>query len=676
MVKEKRYPIYVSIIRLEKNNSRVGKSIVRKFKSSIGVIFVSLLLHVFLYNSEHIKKFDYEFYDFISMLSHKIESHDDDFYTVIVDIDEKSLNELGQWPWPRVIDAQLIDTLNGMTPSAIGVDILFSEEDRVSPINIEKFYKDFFDLNLSFSQLPDAYRDNDKLFADAINELDTTVGIYLDNRRYATASHCQDISYRENIFSEITPKLNSSYLLCNHPIIQKGVKNFGFLNAWEDSDGIFRRISLFMGYRKEVFPSFALATLLSVDPDIKIDKTSDTILVNFFNKKPKVFSAVDILTNKIPAREIQGKIVILGSSVVGFDSAYTRANNEKISSNLINAFVIDNILTNSFLIQPEVYKKVNLLLSFLLSIVVIFLLVYRKYIYIVTIFLLFIVLSLAWLVDFYIKGVYLSVGYLWVPFLYFSIAMLMYHLRIINNEKQQQEKFLIRQNKLASMGEMISLIAHQWRQPLSAINGIVLNLDIDYRKKTLTDERLDRHLNKIEETTAYLSKTISDFTDFFSTNKKDDRFYLADIIRQAQQLTGISNQNQVQVTYREDRPIEVIGHKSELLQSILIILNNAIYASTKNLSATGQGKIFITPYLLNDRLFLPIEDNGGGIDLKDVKKIFTPYFTTKEKAHGTGLGLYILKMLVEDSMNGKVTVENGEEGARFIIQIPLNQERG
>ena len=105
----------------------MGENIVRKFKNSIGIIFVSLLLHLFLYNSEHVKKFDYEFYDVISMLSHEVVAHDDDFYTVIVDIDEKSLHELGQWPWPRVIDAQLIDTLNSMTPSAIGIDILFSE---------------------------------------------------------------------------------------------------------------------------------------------------------------------------------------------------------------------------------------------------------------------------------------------------------------------------------------------------------------------------------------------------------------------------------------------------------------------------------------------------------------------------------------------------------------------
>ena len=195
-------------------------------------------------------------------------------------------------------------------------------------------------------------------------------------------------------------------------------------------------------------------------------------------------------------------------------------------------------------------------------------------------------------------------------------------------------------------------------------------LDVDYRKKILNDELLDKHLNQIENTTAYLSKTINDFTDFFSKNKKSESFYMRDIIKQTEDLTVISSHKNVKITYREKEDIIVIGYSSELIQSLLILLNNAIYACQKNLEHIDQGKIMIHAYQEKDNVFISVEDNGGGIDKKNLKKIFDPYFTTKDKENGTGLGLYILKLIVEDSMYGKIFVKNGKDGAIFTIQIP------
>ena len=137
---------------------------------NIGAILLSLLLHLYLYGSEHIEKFDYEFYDFTTLLSKKIKEQENASYSVIVDIDEKSLQELGQWPWPRVLDAKLIDMLKKMNPSAIGVNILFPERDRGSPVSIQKFYKSFFDLEVKFSQVPNELKDNDKLLSDSLKQ--------------------------------------------------------------------------------------------------------------------------------------------------------------------------------------------------------------------------------------------------------------------------------------------------------------------------------------------------------------------------------------------------------------------------------------------------------------------------------------------------------------------------
>jgi signal transduction histidine kinase len=167
-----------------------------------------------------------------------------------------------------------------------------------------------------------------------------------------------------------------------------------------------------------------------------------------------------------------------------------------------------------------------------------------------------------------------------------------------------------------------------------------------------------------------LSKTINDFTDFFSKNKKSESFYMRDIIKQTEDLTVISSHKNIEIIYSEKNEIKVVGYSSELIQSLLILLNNAIYACQKNIENISHGKIMINAYEENKSIFITVEDNGGGIDKKNIKKIFDPYFTTKEKENGTGLGLYILRLIVEDSMYGKIFVHNGKDGAIFTIKIP------
>ena len=120
----------------------------------------------------------------------------------------------------------------------------------------------------------------------------------------------------------------------------------------------------------------------------------------------------------------------------------------------------------------------------------------------------------------------------------------------------------------------------------------------------------------------------------------------------------------------EDGKIELVGFESELIQSLLVLLNNAIFACAKKSSDDFKGEIIIDTYRLKNYVYITVSDNAGGIPKENLKKIFDPYFTTKEKSGGTGLGLYILKLIVEDSMNGKIFVENSSKGAVFTLQIP------
>ena len=642
-----------------------------RFIQYLAVVLLSLLLHFLFYYTDILKNLDYKFYDLSTTLFTNTKTQKGGSYSVIIDIDEKSLQALGQWPWARVLDAQLIDGISKIHPSALGVNILFPEQDRLSPISIQKFYEHYFNLRIQFSSIPSALRDNDQLLANSIKASNAVLSTYFSNEDY-TASHCKDLNYKKSIFSEMKTAFTASSLLCNYPILQESVENFGFINASVDDDGIFRRVPLFMRYKEKIFPSFALATLLSFDNYLQVDKSTSDILINFSSSRPKTISAIDVLRGEVNTKDIQGKIAILGSSVVGLNPSYIIYNGEQISNSMIHAMVINNILDNSIFTQPKKYKKLNLILSFLLSIVIVILFAKRLYIYNTLLILITTLGSFIWLMRAYDDNIYISIAYLWIPLFTISLGTSLYHLRIINKEHREQETLLIRQSKLASMGEMISLIAHQWRQPLSAINGVVLELDIDYRKKKLHPERLEQHLDEIEKITAYLSRTIHDFTSFFAINKESINFFVEDTITQAINLTTISSYKNIEIICNKKEKIELVGFKSELIQSLLVLLNNAIFACAKKSSDKFKGEILINSYRLKNHVYISVSDNAGGIPKENLKKIFDPYFTTKKKSGGTGLGLYILKLIVEDSMNGKILVGNGSRGAIFTLKIPIN----
>jgi len=640
------------------------------FKTVLAILVV-LVLHLYFYGSDYVKRLDHKIYDATGAINAQFREKEGATYSVIVDVDEKSTQEFGQWPWPRIMDAELINLIDEMHPSAIGVNILFPEADRLSPLSIQQFYQTYFDVKVNLESLPSALHDNDKFLADVIQKSQATLPVYLQNRYYSQ-KHCEAMSYHQNIFKNIKSRFSAEELLCNHPSIQKGVENFGFINAWSDGDGVFRRVPLFMHYKEEVFPSFALATVLSFYQAIDIDKKEDMVLVNFSLNRPKVIAAADVLNGSISKEQIQGKVVIVGSSLVGLNRSFKISTGEEVSSSMIQAMLVDNILNHSFIIQPQFYKKMNVVFSFFLFLVVWLLLSKRAYSLMVMMLLALGVVSIVSLFLMYQKGVYISMGYLWIPFFSLFGILLIHHLWVLNKEQQEQEKLFIRQSKLASMGEMIALIAHQWRQPLSAINGVVLNMDMDYRKQTMDRERFNNYLDEIEQTTTFLSKTINDFTDFFAKNKEPHRFKVSLVIKQAKRLSLKGSACHLEVIYKNAEEVEINGYASELVQSLLVLLNNAIYVCQKNLSHTKEGKIFIHVAKENKEVVISVEDNGGGIAEKDMKKIFNPYFTTKEKQNGTGLGLYILRLIVEESMNGKISVVNTQEGAMFTIRIPTN----
>ena len=271
------------------------------------------------------------------------------------------------------------------------------------------------------------------------------------------------------------------------------------------------------------------------------------------------------------------------------------------------------------------------------------------------------------IVTFPIPSDYIVQFIVLVEILCFSF-ILAYKIKLIEQEKKEQEKILVQQNKLASMGEMISMIAHQWRQPLSEINGTVISMDIDYKREQLSATKFNSYLDNIETTTAYMSSTINDFMDFFKHKKSLEELDISDVIQTTLNLLSIKNSHQVEIHYKNSEKITFEGYKSELVQVLLIVLNNAIDAT---LLTDRTPKIIIETTKNRKTLTISITDNGGGIDKKILDKIYDPYFTTKHKSKGTGLGLYILKMIVEQGMKGKVEINSSKSGTVCNISIVL-----
>lgn len=248
--------------------------------------------------------------------------------------------------------------------------------------------------------------------------------------------------------------------------------------------------------------------------------------------------------------------------------------------------------------------------------------------------------------------------------------ILAYKIKLIEKEKEAQEKILVQQNKLASMGEMISTIAHQWRQPLSEINGIILNMDIDYNKKILSAQTFTQYLDELELTTTYMSNTINDFMNFFKHDKKLECFFVSDAIQNAIKLITLSHENSVKILYEVQEEGKIFASKSELIQALIIVIRNAIDACLNH--SNEASKIVITNRQINNKtMLITISDNGGGIASEILEKIYNPYFTTKHESQGTGLGLYILKMIVEQNMKGSVTIFSSSIGTDCTLSIPL-----
>ncbi|KJR43648.1 two-component sensor histidine kinase [Candidatus Magnetoovum chiemensis] len=255
-----------------------------------------------------------------------------------------------------------------------------------------------------------------------------------------------------------------------------------------------------------------------------------------------------------------------------------------------------------------------------------------------------------------------------------EISMLNLKLQTIVEDEvgknRQKDLIMLHQSRLASMGEMIGHIAHQWRQPLNALNILIYNIKDSYELGEFNDEFLETAVNEGRLLIEKMSSTIDDFRNFFNPNKEKERFCINKTIKDTLSLIKASFVHyEIEVRYQETTDICTYGFPNEYSQVLLNLLNNAKDAIIDN--KIRNGTIRISCLMEDGYAALKIQDNGGGIPQTIINKIFDPYFTTKEQGKGTGLGLYMAKMIIESHMNGKLEARNNTDGAEFIIKLPL-----
>lgn len=242
-------------------------------------------------------------------------------------------------------------------------------------------------------------------------------------------------------------------------------------------------------------------------------------------------------------------------------------------------------------------------------------------------------------------------------------------LKMEIEKRREKEEILLNQTRQAAMGEMISMIAHQWRQPLAVIGMIADNISLDLQLDTLNNSQLEESLKNIGTQVQYLSQTIDDFRQFFLPNKNKEKLLLQDCLESAFQIIGkslLSHNIEVIKNYEDVSTIAL--YKNELVQVFINLLKNSQDAFLEKKNHNHQINVQTKEY--ETYIEVLIEDNAGGIPKEVQNQIFQPYFTTKSKKNGTGLGLYMSKTIIEEHSCGTIDMYNSDEGAVFSIIFP------
>lgn len=242
-------------------------------------------------------------------------------------------------------------------------------------------------------------------------------------------------------------------------------------------------------------------------------------------------------------------------------------------------------------------------------------------------------------------------------------------------KNREKDRIMAHQARLAAMGELLSNIAHQWRQPLNNVGLIVQNLLLEFEAGDLNPESCRSYVDDCMKALTYMSRTIDNFRAFYRPDQVRQQFALypaisdtVSLVRENLESHGIS----IETVNEQDS--DVCGYKNEFSQVLLNVIVNAKEAILKQHPAAPFVKIVSSQK--GESALITVTENGGGIPQELADKIFDPYYTTKFMSQGTGVGLYMSKMIIEKHMNGTISIANDGAGAKVTIELPLELRAG
>jgi C4-dicarboxylate-specific signal transduction histidine kinase len=242
----------------------------------------------------------------------------------------------------------------------------------------------------------------------------------------------------------------------------------------------------------------------------------------------------------------------------------------------------------------------------------------------------------------------------------------------VNEELEKSRKkdaVISKQQRLAYIGELLSNIAHHWRQPLNQLALMVQDLDDAYKNDELDDIYCDSNIGEILEIVNYMSKTIDNFRDFFAPNEMETVFPLSKVVKDSVDIYEYQiKSGEIEINFSIDETVQVKGFPNELSRTIVSLLSNSKEAFDKRKIEAPRVNISVESDGENAILFL--DDNGGGVEKDLEEKVFEPYITSKPPTEGNGLGLFFCKMVVENQMGGKISLNNHQAGVRVTISLP------
>jgi len=335
--------------------------------AGITIIFALLVL----YNNRIIELADLKYYDAVVTLYPDKAKNDS---VVIVDIDDISLQKVGQWPWSRYKMAELLIRLSSKRVSAVGHDIIFAESDRTSLKNIKEAMKSEFDIDLNIDNVPEALKDNDKLFAEVIRNGPYTISNYfLFDSNYYNEDYSASLLKVNN--ANLLPNLyEAKGMLSNLPQISSPEKAEGFFNISTDSDGLIRRIPSLIKYKNDYYPNISMATFINMYgyTEINVEKDFNGAFINFWGRRipiqkdgnvllnyregAKRFTyvpAINVLNGTVPDEVLKGKIVFIGSSAAGLNDIRNTPVERNYPGVEIHATFVDNLINNDFFMIPQ-----------------------------------------------------------------------------------------------------------------------------------------------------------------------------------------------------------------------------------------------------------------------------------------------------------------------------------